>query len=240
MDGDFISHIIEKSHWTRQGRSPRQSDGDMSSRVASFLQRDLNDEALHKPAEPVIRQAELAAIRQEGFDTGHAAGLAAAAGSQAAYRTAAEVQALRVISSSMQDGGRQAASAADTAAAALAKALIEAMRTVMPDLIRRSALSETKAVLALVLPGLSRELAVRIEVPPDIAGYIETTLALMAPEQRDKIDVIGKDGMRSGEARVHWASGHARRDPAEIWQTVMAALQPALDDAKSKDSDNDE
>jgi flagellar biosynthesis/type III secretory pathway protein FliH len=240
MDGDFTSHTLDTLNWVRPSHRSRLPKGGSASHLSLFLQRDLSDEALSKPAEPLFRQAELAAIRQEGFDAGHAAGLAAAAGSQAAYRTAAEVHALGVISAAMEGGCQQAASVADTAAAALAKALIASMRAVMPDLIQRTALNETGAMLACVLPGLSREPTIRIEVPRDIALYIEATLAPLAPEQRDKIHVIGKDGMSSGDARVHWTSGHARRQPAQIWQTVMEALQPALSEPKSKDSNNGE
>jgi flagellar biosynthesis/type III secretory pathway protein FliH len=240
MDGDFISHALDKPNWIRQGGRARPSDVGLSSSAALFLQRDLNDEALHKAAEPVIGRAELAATRQEGFDAGYSAGLAAAAGTQAAYRTAAEVHTLEGITAALQDGCRQAANVADSAAAALARALIEAMRAVMPDLIRHTAVNETRAMLAHILPGLSREAVVHIEVPPEIGRYVETMLAPLAVEQRDKIRVIAKDGMRPGETRVHWASGHARRQPAQIWQTVMEALQPALDDPKSEDSDNGE
>ena len=37
-------------------------------------------------------------------------------------------------------------------------------------------------MLALVLPGLSREPAVRVEVPPEIADSIDATLASLPPD----------------------------------------------------------
>jgi flagellar biosynthesis/type III secretory pathway protein FliH len=242
MDGDFTSHFLDESNWVQKSRHARQPGGSLSSgrRASMFLQRDLSDEALQKPAEPLFQQAELAAARQEGFEAGHTAGVAAAASSQAAYRAAAEVHALEVISAAMKDGSQRAAGVADNAAAALAKAVVASMHAVMPDLIQRTSLKETGAMLGYLLPGLSREPAVRIEVPHEIAGYISATLASLAPEHHEKIDVIGKDNMGSGEARVHWVSGHARRQPAQIWQTVMEALNLALDDPKSKDSENGE
>jgi hypothetical protein len=55
----------------------------------------------------------------------------------------------------------------------------------------------------------------------------------MPPELRDAVTVVGLDDMRSGDARVHWASGHARRQPAEVWHCVMQALHPALADGAS-------
>lgn len=239
MDGDFVSRALDAPNWVEQSRRSRIVNVELSGRIPQFLQRDLNDEALRKPTEPVVGQVELTAARQQGFDNGYAAELAAAAGSQAAYRTAAEVRALGAISAALETADQQAATVADTAAAALARAVIEAMRAVMPDLIRRTALTETGSMLAQILPGLSREGAVRIEVPTEVAPYVETMLAPLAPEQRDKILITVNDDMRCGDAQVHWTCGHARRDPAAIWQTVMEALQPALDTPTAKDSDHD-
>ena len=193
-----------------------------------FLRRDLSDEALRQPPEPLFSQADLAAVRQEGFDAGHAAGMAAAAASRAAARTASEIQALGTIAALMADARKESARVADLAADALARTVVAAMDSVMPDLIRRSALSEVGAMLALVLPGLSREPAVRVEVPLEIADAIAATLASLPPEQRDTVTVTGMAPMRPGEARVHWAAGHARRQPAQVWESVMQALHPVL------------
>jgi flagellar biosynthesis/type III secretory pathway protein FliH len=243
MDGDFTFNVLNGPSWGRQSRSTQllgNSGVPLGSCVSPFLRRDLSEEALRKPVEPLFNHVELAAVRQEGFEAGHAAGLAAAASSQATFRTASEVHALGIISAAIKDGSQQAAFAADEAAAALAKALVAAMHAVMPSLIQRSAMNEVGAMLAHVLPGLSREPAIRVEVPHEIAGYIAATLASLAPEHRNKISVVGKDNMGPGEAGVHWGSGHARRQPTQVWQAVMEALHPALGHLESKDTDNGE
>jgi len=244
MDGDFTSRARIEPNWIRSAGSRRSSDAgapSLASGIGSmFLQRDLSEEALRTPAEPTFNQAELTATRQEGYDAGYAAGIADAAVSRAAYRTASEVHAIGLISAAMEEGCKQSASVADQAANALAKALIASMHAVIPDLIERSALNEVGAMLARVLPGLSREPAVRVEVSPDIADYVSETFGALAPEHRVKISVIGEKAMKPGEARVCWGAGHARRDPAGVWQAVMEALQPALADAVTKDSDNGE
>jgi hypothetical protein len=111
------------------------------------------------------------------------------------------------------------------------------------------------AVLAHVLPGLAREPTVQIEVPLEIVNSIAATLALLPLELRDAVTVTGLERLRPGEVRIHWASGQARRQPEQVWESVMAALQPALDHPKkdhpkldhprpgspeAKDSDNGE
>jgi hypothetical protein len=230
MDDNIVSAAFEP-RWVPSGDGARPSARTLSRtpRASLFLQRDLSDEALRQPVEPRFSQAELAAVRQEGFDAGHAAGMAAAAASRAAARTAAEIQALGIIAASLADARNESARVADVSADALARTLIAAMDSVMPELIRRSALSEVNAVLAHVLAGLSREPAVQVEVPLEIVDSIAATLASLPPELRDTVTVAGLDRMRPGEVRIRWASGHARRQPAQVWESVMEALHPALD-----------
>ncbi|HEX3575162.1 MAG TPA: hypothetical protein VHU42_11225 [Rhodopila sp.] len=210
------------------GRAPTGRAPTGRARAPQFLQRDLSDEALRQPVEPVFSQAELAAARQQGFDAGHAAGIAAATASRAAACKAAEIKAIGVIASAMADARQESARVADLAAEALARTVVAAMDAVMPDLIRRSALNEVSAMLALVLPGLSREPAVRVEVAQEIAGSISATLGSLPTELSDKITVIGMNELRPGDTRVHWNAGYAGRQPAQVWQAVMDALQPAL------------
>jgi hypothetical protein len=230
MDDNIASAAFEP-RWVPAGGGARPSARTLSRtpRASLFLQRDLSDEALRQPVEPRFSQTELAAVRQEGFDAGHAAGMATAAASREAARTASEIHALGIIAASLADARAESARVADLAADALARTLIAAMDSVMPELIRRSALSEASAVLAHVLPGLSREPAVQVEVPREIVDSIAATLASLPPEQRDTVTVAGRDRMRPGDVRIRWASGHARRQPAQVWESVMEALHPALD-----------
>jgi flagellar biosynthesis/type III secretory pathway protein FliH len=212
----------------------------------------LSDAGLREPSEPVYSADDLVSARQEGFDAGQAAGLAAAAASRAAACTAAEIQALNILTAAMTDARHEATRVADLAADALARALIAAMAAVMPDLIRRSALNEVSAMLAHVLPGLSREPAVRVEIPSEIAGSISDRLGSLPQEHRSNITLIGVDSLLPGNARVSWATGQAKRQPAEVWHSVMEALAPMLTEPpphrtdpglrslKGKDSNNDE
>ncbi len=191
-------------HWVAHDRGavPHGHVVARAGRVSLFLQHDLNDEALRQPAPPMFNEADLDAVRQEGFDAGHASAMAEAVAAREAAQTASEITALGVISAAMADGRAEALRVTDAAADALAKTLVAAMHSVMPELIRRSALVEVGAMLNHVLPGLAREPAVRIEVPIEIAEGIVAALAQMEQELHDKISVISKDDMKTGKARV--------------------------------------
>jgi flagellar assembly protein FliH len=187
---------------------------------AAFLQRDFSEPAPRPPAAPALTQQDLAAARQDGFGAGQAAARVEAAAS----RAAAASQALGTIAAALAAGRTEAAAVADQAAGALSRTLLAALRAVMPELIRRSALHEAGAMLGHVLPGLSREPRVRIDVAADLADDITALLAGLAPAGGAMIAVTAQPDMADGEVRIQWQSGAARRRPAEIWDAVMAAL----------------
>lgn len=189
-----------------------------------FLHRDLNDHALRKPPAQSFSPAELEQAKQEGFDAGLQAGLHAAAAS----RETAQAATLETLAGLLVDARAASAAASDQAGAVLAQALVSAMGAIMPDLVRRSALGEAGAMLTQVLPGLSREPDVRVEVRPDLADGVAALVARLAPDLSDRVTVQGLDRLAAGEVLVRWSAGHARRQPGAIWQAVMDRLEPAL------------
>ncbi len=234
MSGFRTSTAPRAPAWSLPARDLLQAE-----RAAGFLERDLSEQALRQPAEPVFNRAELADAKREGVEQGRAAGLAEAAASLAA----AEAEALGRIAAAMADGRAEAARVADHAAGALARAMVAAMNATMPHLVQRSALSEASAMLAHVLPGLSREPHVRVEVPRALVGGTEAAVAKLAPEHRGRICVAelergAQDGMAAGEVQVSWSSGHARRRPAQVWLAVMKTLEPTLGEPGSEADDN--
>lgn len=234
MDGTRTLPALRSPVWASQSRELFQA-----GRVSGFLQRDLSEQALKQPVEPMFSRADLAAARRDGVELGRAAGLAEAAAS----RAATEVEALALIAAALADGRTEAVRVADQAAGALARALVAAMDAVMPDLVRRSALDEAGAMLAHVLPGLSREPHVRVEVPREVADGVEAALAKLTPEHRGRICVTGLEragagSLEAGEVQVRWSSGHAQRRPEQVWRTVMDALGGALGGSGSEDDDN--
>lgn len=231
MDGSQFSTTSRDQAGIRHSFDRQPGPG-----ASLFLKRDLSVQALMLPAEPSFDSADLSAARQAGFHAGHAEAAAAAATSQAQ----AQVLALGMIANALAMGQAEAARIADQAASGLARALVAALHAVMPDLIERTALSETGAMLAAVLPGLSRELTIRVEVPSEIAKGIEAAVAAMAAEYRDRIAVSCPGGLAAGDARVSWDCGHALRQPAQVWQSVMDLLEPALHNSSMKEQENGE
>ncbi len=197
----------------------------LASRSTSlFLHRDLNDHALRRPQAQSFSPADLDQAKQAGFEAGRQAGLDAAAAS----REAAQAATLAVLAGLLVDARAASAAAADQAGAVLAQTLVSAMGAVMPDLVRRSAFNEAGAMLAHVLPGLSREPDVQVEVRTDLADGVAALVGRLAPDLSDRVTVQGFERMAAGEVRVRWSGGHARRQPAAIWQAVMERLEPAL------------
>jgi flagellar biosynthesis/type III secretory pathway protein FliH len=211
-------------------------DRPLSGPTGGFLQRDFNEQPAQTPLEPMFDGAALAAAHEEGFAAGCTAGLAEAAASQAQ----AQVDACALIAASLAEAQAEVARVADAAAAGLARVLVAALHAVMPDLVRRAGLAETGAMLAAVLPGLSREMQIRVEVPQDLADGIAATVAALIPEHRDRITITCAEGFAPGAVRIGWASGHALRQPERLWQDVMALLEPALANPDSKDNGNGE
>lgn len=231
MDGSHFSTTTRD-----QAGITRSFQRQAGAGASLFLRRDLSAQALMLPTEPSFDSADLSAARQAGFEAGHAEAAAEAAMSQAQ----AQILALGMIANALATGQAEAVRIADQAANGLARALVAALHAVMPDLVDRAALGETSAMLTAILPGLSRELKIRVEVPSKIAEGIEAAVAGMAADHRDRIDVSCPDGLAAGDARVSWDCGHALRQPAQVWQAVMDLLEPALGNPSMKDHENGE
>lgn len=211
--------------WPPQGGERRRRP-----RAPPFLGRDLNEHAVREPATPVYSLAEVDVVRQDCLKAGREAGLAEAA----LARETAEAAALVHLAAEIANARAEAATVADQAAAALAQTLLSALGAVMPELIQRSALDEAGAMLAQVLPGLSREPELRVVVRPEMRDGIAALIARLEREAAGHVSVQGDETLADGEVRVRWSAGEARRQPAAIWQTVLQMLQPALGALNSK------
>ena len=123
---------------------------------------------------------------------------------------------MRAIAAGMAAAAAEAAQVSDQAAAAMATAVVHAMRAVVPELMRRSGLVEAIAMLAHLLPGLSREPEVRIGVAPELADGLAACLAGLAPDLRGRIHVAGSGQAGEANVGVRWHAGQASRQPAQV------------------------
>ena len=215
---------MDTEHFTRALRGVGLAAGQQPclAGAALFMRRDLSEQALRAPAEPQFDQSQMADARRQGFDAGRSAGLAESDASLLAQQS----RALAKIAASMADADAQATRVADGAAAALASALLAALNTAMPDLIRRSALSEAGAMLAQVMPGLSRQPHVDVQVPPEISQAIS---ALLVPSGGGRVAVRAAPSMQPGGVLVSWSTGEAERRPDDLWRGVMELMEPLLE-----------
>ena len=234
MDGISLTplRLLEDLPQSLDAARPPPAVRPASRGTSLFMHRDLNDHALRKPPAQSFSPAEMEGAKQEGFEAGLQAGLAAAAAS----REAAEAATLDILAGLLVDARAASAAAADQAGAVLAQALVSAMGTVMPDLVRRSALGEAGAMLTQVLPGLSREPAVQVEVRPELADGVAALVGRLPPELSDRVTVQGLDRLADGEVLVRWSAGHAQRQPGAIWQAVMDRLAPGLGPATNAEA----
>jgi hypothetical protein len=219
MDPSTILQDLADPPWRSFGEDLRAP-----KRPCHFLARDLSEHALRPPPETTFTKAELAAAGQDAFAAGRAAGLAEASASQAA----AEAVVIAAIGDALRDAAGEAGRVADQSAVALARTLLAAMQAVVPNLIERTALTETRAMLAQLLPGLSREPHVQVTVPCGLESGIEAMLDALPPSDRERITLVGSSSFGRGEAEVAWSAGHALRRPDRVWEAVMNALEPAL------------
>lgn len=215
MDTEHFSRALQ-GVGLAAGQRPR------SAGASLFLRRDLSEQALRAPADPQFDQSQMADARRHGFEAGRCSGLAESDASLLGRQSRAVV----AIAASMADADAQAARVADSAAAALASAFLAALDAAMPDLIRRSALSEAGAMLAHVLPGLARKPHVDVQVPSEISQAIG---ALLGPCGNGRVAVRAAAAMQPGGVLVSWPTGQATRQPAELWRGVMDVLEPLLD-----------
>ena len=202
--------------------------------TAKFLRRDLSEAALLQPAAPVYSVAELQAAQDASFEAGHAAGMVEAEASRANNETIA----LAAVAGLLAGARQTVAAVADEAALALAKAMIGAMAIAMPALMEAAALGEVEAMIARILPGLTREPAIRIEVAPEMAAGVAQFLARLEDGDREAITVAGVPSIGAGGARVVWSAGQARRQPQQLWDGVAEILQAALADQQMQRMDH--
>ena len=202
---------------------PRRPDAPQRPPSVRFLGRDLSEAALCTPPPPSFGASDMQDARLESFERGRMAGLAEADASLLAERT----RALGAIAGLMAQADARASDVADRAAGLLAASLLGALRAAMPDLVARSALGEAGAMLAAVLPGLSREPRVRVEVPAAIASGVAEALALV-PGVQGRVDVRPAPAMEAGGVLVTWSAGEASRRPAQVWAEIMQMIAPLL------------
>ena len=179
------------------------------------------------PSLPTFSAAELAAAHEQGVEDG--------------MRQAREAGALRAaealsqIAHALQRSAQDATDAAQRSAEALGGVLVDAMRAAFPSLEARFGPAEVVVLVRALLPGLSREPAVRIRVAPHVAAAIAAECAALPDPERARLTVEPDAALGEADLHISWHDGAALRDGAEIRRAVLEALL-ALAGADERDA----
>jgi len=176
--------------------------------------------------------SEIEALRAQAYAEGRADERGAIATEQAAGLS----HTLASLVEQLHHAGRDAAVVAEAAAEETARLLLRVMAAMMPSLCARHGAADVAALVRAVVPALVNEPSVTIRVAPDVRDGIAAELARVAPEWGTRIRLMAIDAMATGDARIAWDNGHAARDVAELWNSVVARLAPVglLDDAATR------
>lgn len=173
--------------------------------------------------EPMFSATELTEARDAAWRDGHAAGLDAAAASDAAGTR----RAMEAIASGMSDARDAAGACAEQSADAIARVLLDSLAAAFPTLCARHGEAEVQAIVRAVLPALIQEPAITVRAHERSAPALAREIEQFDPELAAHVQVVECDAMSPGDVRITWRNGAAVRDTASLWQQVAAILMPA-------------
>lgn len=187
---------------------------------------------------PSFSAEELAEARAEGMSEGRAAGFAEArAGIEARLAAALETIAIR-----LGEASREAAATAELATGALAATTLDLLARALPRAAAAHALAGCAELAESLLAKLSGVERIAIRLPPELARALASRLeaAAAAADFTGRLDVIPTDGMVTGEMRISWPGGEARRDPAQLAKAAgdvlrQLGLAPSQTEASGSD-----
>ncbi len=172
---------------------------------------------------PTFSQADVDAVREEGF----------AAGKEEGIRAAAETtehrikESLTVLMERLSELFRMQDEAnTDTARNAITVA-ITIVRKMFPDLASRNALGEVERVAEKTMEKVLNDSPVVVRVNPELRGplaeRIDGHTAGTAAEGR--VTVSGDADLPVGDCRMEWRDGGAERDAAAMWKDIDAIIE---------------
>jgi flagellar assembly protein FliH len=173
--------------------------------------------------EPVFSTEELASARDAAWREGQAAGLEAAAASEAA----ATHQALEAIAGQIRTSHDEAAALAEQTAECIAGLLLDSLAAAFPALCSHYGEAEVCAIVHAVLPSLTQEPAITVRAHPHTAAALAHEIDHLDPDIAARVQIVTCDAMPPGDVRVTWHNGSAVRDAAGLWDQVAAVLAPA-------------
>lgn len=169
---------------------------------------------------PTFSAAELEAARAEAFQ----AGSSASATECAAADHAAIRQVVSAIAAQFAAAREDLLHQAEQSATTIARLLLGALGTMLPELTARYGEAELQAVIRAVHPGLFKEPGVIVRVNPCHADATAGEVARLDPDLASRLRIVPADAVPRGDVRITWRNGGASRDAEALWTQVIEAL----------------
>ncbi|MGE4044425.1 MAG: hypothetical protein AB7F35_06205 [Acetobacteraceae bacterium] len=170
--------------------------------------------------EPSFSGADMEAVRAEGWQEGHTAGLAAA---EATSESVAR-QALSRIAEQAELARSEVTALVETNAEAIAQLLMDAFAAAFPSMCAKHGAPELRRAVQKIIPPLRKEPRITVRVCPQMAADVTDEISRLDPEMQPRIQVIATETMRPGDIRVNWEDGEGTRDTARLWNEIYDIL----------------
>ncbi len=179
------------------------------------------------PAEPVYGEGDVEAARQAGYAAGRAAGCEQALGEAEARRAVA----LEAIAAELRNAREQVAEMDGRRAAEVARQVVTALRTMLPDLTARFGAAEACTACRFVLGRISDEPEVTIRVSESARPLVQAEVDGLDPDRAPHVTLIADAAFAPGDVRITWKDGRAVRDSAAVLVAVEQILSACGIDA---------
>lgn len=175
---------------------------------------------------PTFTLEDLELARADAFAEGRKAGAAEAEASLVARQAAALEGCATAIAASAAEARR----AAETTIASLARTLIGALATVLPDHARSLLPSRVERFVADLRADLGSEVVLDLAAAPQTAALLETSLATARQgfASLEPLRLHRDASLPATEVRIRWGSAEAVIDPAAVADAMRRLLGEVL------------
>jgi len=166
--------------------------------------------------EPVFTVADM--------ESAHAAGRAAARAEIASSQAAARIKMLGQIANRIEESQAACRATAEEAADAVARTMLSALAACLPALCTRHGETELRALIHALLPSLTRQKRIIVQVNPAMIVGMTDEMAALDPAIAESVALLPADQIPPGDVRVAWQDGAAIRDARTIRAEIVDAL----------------
>lgn len=188
--------------------------------LADILNAPVEDEAEVEPVVPMFTEEVLEAAKQEAFLAGRQAGYAESLeGTEARL-----LDIITAVDEKMNTMFRAQAENSDDAARGALELAMAMARKMFPALNEQHGLVEIETLAIRLMAGLISEPRITVHVHESLVGDLETRLRNYLSDRGFPGDLIifADASMASGDCRLEWSNGVAKRSTAEIMAEIEA------------------